>query len=80
MSIESEVIAVLRDVLMLGVQADEFSGETALLGALPEFDSLAIASVIAALEEEFDVMFDDDELTAEMFETVGSLSAVVNEK
>jgi acyl carrier protein len=48
-----------------------------LFGSLPELDSMAVVAVITALEERFGFEVDDDEITAETFETVGSLSAFV---
>lgn len=40
-------------------------------------DSMAVVNLIAALEEEFSIAFEDEDLTAEAFETVSSLAAVV---
>lgn len=71
---------VLRDTLQLGDRAAGFSGETPLFGSLPEFDSMAVVGVITALEERFDFVVEDDEISAEIFETVGSLAAFVEEK
>lgn len=56
---------------------DEFTVATPLLGSLPELDSMAVVSVILSLEEHFGIEVDDDEISAETFETVGSLSAFV---
>jgi acyl carrier protein len=50
---------------------------TQLLGALPELDSLAVVEVVTALEERFDIEVDGEAMTAETFETLGSLSAMV---
>jgi acyl carrier protein len=75
-----EVIVVLRDSLRLGQRAADMDHGTRLLGALPEFDSMAVVSVVAALEEHYDVSFDDDELTSEAFETVGTLARLVAQK
>jgi len=54
--------------------------DTKLLGAIPELDSMAVVNVIAALEERFGILFEDDEVTAEMFETVGTLCEAVKRK
>lgn len=76
-----QVISILRDVLVLEPsQVGGFDDSTALMGAIPEFDSMAVVSVITALEEEFDCIFDDDEITEENFATVGSLSRLVQGK
>lgn len=71
---------VLRDTLQLGDRIENFDASTSLFGSLPEFDSMAVVSIITALEERFDFIVDDDEITAEVFETVGSLSDFVEQK
>lgn len=80
MSALEDVKDVLRDTLQLGDRADSFDASTPLFGSLPEFDSMAVVTVITALEERFDFVVDDDEITAEVFETVGSLAEFVESK
>jgi len=53
---------------------------TVLLGALPELDSLALVSLLQALESEFGIVVADDEVSAELFATVASLCAFVGAK
>jgi acyl carrier protein len=65
--------AILRDTLQLGARADALTEQSRLLGAVPEFDSIAVISVVTMIEEEFDITVHDDELSADTFETVGSL-------
>jgi acyl carrier protein len=68
---------VLRDTLQLGDRVASFDAETPLFGSLPELDSMAVVNVVTALEEHFGFEIEDDEITAETFETLGSLSAFV---
>jgi len=75
-----EVKAVLVDVLNLGHAGAALGPDSPLLGALPELDSMAVVSVIAALEERFGIMVDDDDISASTFATLGSLSAFVDAK
>lgn len=79
-----EVENTLRGILVdvLGKDAATFSPQmnTQLLGAIPEFDSMAVVSVLTAVEEEFDVLIEDDEVDAEVFETFGTLNAFVARK
>lgn len=75
-----EVKRLLGDTLQLGDRVKELTAQTPLLGSLPELDSIAVVTVIAALEERFGITVDDDEITAETFETVGNLSAFVEQK
>ena len=72
MSYVPEIINIVRDVLVLGDSANDFTAETELLGVLPEFDSMAVATLIAALEEEYSFAVEDDEISAEVFETISA--------
>jgi len=71
---------VLRDALQLGSKAESFTESTKLLGSVPEFDSMAVVTVLTLIEERFDITIDDDEVSADLFATVGTLSAFVEEK
>jgi len=51
-----------------------------LLGAVPELDSMAVLSIITALEEHFGFSVDDDEIDGSTFATVGTLTAFVDGK
>lgn len=76
----ADVIGVLRETLQHGDRARTFSADTRLLGHVPELDSMAVVAVITALEERFGITFDDDEISAEAFDTVASLHALVLRK
>ncbi len=71
------VIETLRDVLQLEPQRPLEPGSR-LLGGIPEFDSLAVASVLLAIEDRFGLEFDDEDISAELFETIGSLADFVD--
>jgi acyl carrier protein len=80
MNHSERVRAVLRDALQLGERADALTEQSRLLGAIPEFDSMAVVSVIGMLEEEYGFTVEDDELSADVFETFGSLVSFVAAK
>jgi len=80
MSRVKEVSILVRDVLVLGESADIFDESTRLMGAIPEFDSMAVVSIITALEEEYGVEVDDDDISAEVFETIGTLASYLESK
>lgn len=71
---------VLRDSLQLGGRAAQFQPGTRLLGALPELDSMAVVTVLTALEERFGITVEDDDISAATFETLGSLCEFVERK
>jgi acyl carrier protein len=77
MDVTREVINVLDEVLSLGGRSSGFSRDTQLLGAIPELDSMAVATLITMLEERFGIVVDDD-LDGDTFATVGSLADFVN--
>jgi acyl carrier protein len=63
----------------LGVNTAHLRAESLLLGSVPELDSMAVISVIAALEDHFGIAVDDDDISARHFATVGSLTEFVQE-
>ena len=75
-----ELKRVLRDTLQLGRRAESFTDQSQLLGAIAELDSMAVVTVITALEERFGFTVADDELSAETFSTLGTLADFVDEK
>jgi len=75
-----EVKEIIGSVLQLGDSVEGFDSSTRLLGSVPEFDSMAVVSVITAIEDNFGIVVDDDEVSAEIFETVGSLHQFVADK
>ncbi len=75
-----QVKHLLTDMLSLGARGAALTAETALLGNLPELDSMAVIIVITAMEERFGIALDDDDISASVFQTVGTLSALVDRK
>lgn len=75
-----EIKQVLGDVLQLGARTAALGPDTPLLGSIPEFDSMAVVSVVTAIEERFGIFVEDDEISADTFETVGTLYEFVNQK
>lgn len=80
MSSLQDLIGLLRDTLQLGERARGFSDTTPLLGHVPELDSLAVVNVLTALEERFGITVADDEISADTFETVGTLHSFLLRK
>ncbi len=75
MSQQETLKTLLAEVLQ--IDTADFDAETQLLGALPEFDSMAVVMVLTQLEETLGLAVADDEIDAEVFETLGSLTAFV---
>lgn len=62
-----------RDIASMGP-------DSPLIGHVAELDSMAIVTFLTTLEEEFGIFIDDDEVSAEHFETLGSLVAFAEQK
>ena len=73
-----EVDATLRATLanVLGLdraRVDQFTEATPLFGALPEFDSMAVAGLLTELEERLGILIEDHEVDADLLDTYGHL-------
>ena len=75
-----EIKIILGESLQLGERAKGFTGDTRLLGSLPELDSMAVLTVLTAIEERFGITVADDDVSADTFATVGSLCDYVQQK
>jgi acyl carrier protein len=80
LDIQIEVLRILDSVLSLNGRAHGFDTATPLLGAVPEFDSMAVVTLITTIEEQFGITVDDDEISGDVFSTVGSLTEFVTNK
>jgi acyl carrier protein len=80
----SDTLSIVRTVLIESLELqqapEELLEDTALFGSLPELDSFGVVSLVASLEDRFDITVDDDEFGAEIFETVGTLTGFVDAK
>jgi len=77
MALTNKIVVLLQDVLQISQPLTE---DSTLLGGVPEFDSMAVVSILTELEESFGIMVDDDEIDASIFETVGALVSFVEGK
>lgn len=80
MNSTEQVKTILAEVLNLGPRRSALRGDSPLLGSIPELDSIAVINVITALEEHFGITVADDEISAETFATLDSLSSFVDQK
>lgn len=78
MNFEDQVCDILRTTLGLG--ARPLDTDTALLGSLPQLDSMAVVGLLTALEEHFGIAILDDDISARHFATVGTLTGFVRDK
>lgn len=79
--VENTLRAVLSDVLGLAPErVAAFDEATPLFGALPEFDSMAVAGLLTELEERLGILIEDHEVDADMMETFGALLSFARTK
>ncbi len=57
-----------------------WQSDTELFGAIAEFDSMALVSLIGEIEEYFDITLDDDDISADNFASVASLTQLIVER
>lgn len=75
-TVEATLRALLAEALGFSPRrVAGFTETTPLFGALPEFDSLAVANFLTAFEERFAVLIEDPDVEAEDFDSFGSLLA-----
>ena len=72
--------AVLVETLGVEDRADTLDADTPLLGSLPELDSMAVLELVLELERHFGIAVEGEDMTAEVFETLTTLTAFVNSK
>ena len=64
--VEETVRSLLVDVLGLPKsRVAKFVDETELFGALPEFDSMAVATLLTEMEERLGILIEDEDVEAE---------------
>lgn len=79
--VEMTLRAVLRDVLGLSDDRVNAMDEASLLfGALPEMDSMAVATLLTELEDRLGIVIDDDDIDAETFESFGTMMSFLLRK
>jgi acyl carrier protein len=76
----SDIAGVVVTTLGIEDRAGSLAPDTALLGGFSEFDSMAVLELVTALEARFGITVEDEEVTAEVFTTLGSLTAFVADK
>ena len=74
------VKAVVVETLGVEDRAATLDASTPLLGSLPELDSMAVLELVLELEQRFGIVIEGEDVTADVFETLASLTAFVDDK
>jgi len=80
MTTRQRLLALLDRTLNLAGRSSTFTDNTALMGSVPELDSMGVVSLLTAFEEQFGFSVEDDEIDGSVFETFGTLLAFVEGK
>lgn len=79
--VDTTLRGVLVDVLGLpAARVAAFDDGTALFGAMPEFDSMAVAGLLTELEDRLGIVIEDHEVDADLLESYGALLCFAREK
>jgi len=78
MTITEKVRQLIMETVGVGLPPEHLTNDYMLLGNL--LDSMAVMKLILSIEDCFQFHFSDEELSAEAFETIESVSALVSSK
>ena len=79
-SVESALRGILESALGKRALPAALTDGTELLGAIPELDSMAVLAVLTQIQDDFGVPIEDDEVSADIFQTFGDLCRFVQAK
>ena len=81
MSDATEIFAEIKElalnILQIHASADSITIDAPLLGHIPEFDSMSVVAILTAVEDQYGVAIDDDEVSADVFESWRTLTEFV---
>jgi acyl carrier protein len=77
-----EALDLAKKILVTNLQLDkvQLTADTEILGNFPQFNSLTIVGVIGSIEDELDCVIDDEEITTDIFTTVGDLAEFIESR
>jgi acyl carrier protein len=76
----TQVLTLIDEALGLNGRSSSFTPDTPLLGSLPELDSMAVATLLTAIEDHFGITIGDDEIDGSALATLGALSDFIAHK
>ena len=80
-ALSDDIRSLLSDVLGIAQDRDAtFTDTTELFGSLPELDSMAVANLLAELEDRMGIIVEADEVDGDMLGTFGGLVDFVDGK
>ncbi|MCD6680932.1 MAG: phosphopantetheine-binding protein [Burkholderiaceae bacterium] len=80
MDLSQTISRILSAQLGPAYPPESFRADSALLGQIPELDSMAVVGILAAIEDETGISIPDDEVSADAFATFAALESFVREQ
>lgn len=80
MEIEKRICALIADLRQEVDPSESLAADTPILGRGVGLDSVEALTLVLAIEEEFNIVIDDKDLSKELFRTVRTLSRCVAQK
>lgn len=77
-STKNDLKQIICNTISAKITPDKMEDDFRLAGE--NLDSMAVTNLILAIEDYFGFVFDDDELSAEAFETVATLNDLITQK
>jgi acyl carrier protein len=77
--IEDRIKEVMVDRLFLKIKPADIEDDKPIMDAY-EVDSVSLFELVAGLEEEYNITFEDTDFTLEAFSTVASIAELVRQK
>lgn len=74
-ALEHDIKQILSNTLL--IDTNHFDSDTLLIGNLAEMDSIGVVMVLTAIQEQFDIAINDDDIDASLFETLATLCEFV---
>jgi len=79
-SVDAALRGILESAIGKRAVPARLEDGTELLGAIPELDSMAVLGILTQLQDDLGLQIDDDEVSAEIFQTFGDLRRFVEAK
>ncbi len=79
-NIQDRVKKVIIERLNMGAGVLKISGDTPLIGKGLGLDSASLVELVVAIEEEFQIMIDEEDINVDLLRDINSLSDYVCKK
>jgi acyl carrier protein len=81
---KQEIIAKLKDLIVyeldINVKREDLSDDSPLLEGGIGLDSISIVNLIVLIEKNFNIRFQDEEITMDLFSDLDTLSSFIESK